>query len=183
MKTIFTIILFVFVSFSTGFSADVEHHNYSILNDHFDISKDGNSIIITCDDDDTEVEFTENNNLIVNGKKYDLNRKQRKMVKHFKEEAGDFIYTAEKLGIEAAKIGVEGVEIGVRAIAEALDNLFDGDLDDDEFLDEKHIKEIEKAAKKLEKKAEKLEESLENLEELHADLVKEIEPLQNIAWY
>ncbi len=165
-------------------------HNFQCNGKHFFMDKvnveiDDDKIILSnkCDKDET-VEFNDNYELIVNGEKVDLNKKQQELVEEFYTLSFDLIEQAQKIGIEGAKIGVDGAALGLSAVANVI-RLLSPDYSSDDFERdmEKKSKKLEKKAERLEKKAEKLEVIVEYLEDIRDELKETTPELHDLDWF
>ncbi|MBN2410992.1 DUF2884 family protein, partial [candidate division KSB1 bacterium] len=153
--------------------------------DDVNVEIDDDKIILSnkCDEDET-VEFNDNYELIVNGEKVDLNKRQQELVEEFYTLSFDLIEEAQKIGIEGAKIGVEGATLGLTAVANVL-RLLSPDYSSDDFERdmEKKSKKLEKKAERLEKKAEKLEVIVDFLGDIRDELKETTPELRDLYWF
>jgi hypothetical protein len=159
--------------------------NFVSCLEHVDMDLDGNSLIITCEEDENcYVRITEEYRIFVNDEEIEVSKRNKKLVKTYYENAVSLIKNAERLGYEGAKIGIHGASLGLKAVAGVAEAMFtEYELKDLEKDLEKQAKEIEKEAEKLEVKAELLEEIAVELEELHYELKEKIPDLNELDWF
>jgi ribosome-associated translation inhibitor RaiA len=142
------------------------------------------SIIFSHDDGDETVEITEDAELIVNGKRVNLDRRERELVEEYYATFNDIMNEAKSIGIQGAKVGVKGAAIGIKAALGVIMTLSaDCDREDLEESLEKEGEKLERAAKKLEKRAKRLEKRVESLERLHGKLRREVDELDELGWF
>jgi hypothetical protein len=164
------------------------HHDHFFDHDNdvsFDL--DDGTLIITYERgrrSRSEVEFTEEYELFIDGDEVELNESQRKLVREFYDQSMDIVDYAKEIGWEGAKIGVEGAKLGARAIGCLFKLLSPGyDSDDMEDEMERAAERIEERAEILEEKAEFIEDMVEDLDDIADEMCDEIPELDDLGWF
>ncbi len=151
--------------------------------DNINIEFDNRDLIMTNQYRGGKVRITPEYDLYVNGKKIEMDDRQRKTVQEFYEMMFDFTDYAVDLGIEGAKIGVSGAALGISALGKVFRLLSDDyDTEDLEHEMEREAAKIERKAEKLEKRADEVEWMAEELQDLYGDMEREFVELRDLRW-
>jgi len=152
--------------------------DYNVRIDHGDI------ILIGKDRDRTEVVFTKDNKLLIDGREIELNDRQQELVNEYHQTFDEMLKEATQLGIRGAAIGVGGAMLGMQAmgglVKAALTSYELEDLEDD--LDAK-ADELQEVADQLEEDAKVIESMADDLDDIRYELAKETPELKRIRWF
>ncbi|HEX9933562.1 MAG TPA: hypothetical protein VGB38_00075 [bacterium] len=188
MKSI-TCLLMSFIAAFAPLAAR-EHHVSSRcspnieLHDGCRLSLNHGSIIFTDRWEDGEVEITEENGLIVNGRTVDLDPVQQDLVREYRSQVESVWHDAKKIGMEGAKVGVEGAKLGITAAVNVVRLIAPGYDEDDFDRDMEEAEDrLEARADALEKRADKLEKQVDTLKDLHERLKEAVPELERLEWF
>ncbi|MHB2147866.1 DUF2884 family protein [Calditrichota bacterium LG25] len=148
--------------------------------DDFNIELDEKNILIKLDSAPwTEIKITENSDLLINGERIDLDRREQKLVAEYYDQTMALIQNAKKLGFESVKLALEAIaKTSLYGISALVGEVF-GDYDAEEEL-EKVTEEMDKKARSLELRGKKLEKMGDQLQKLHAELFWNVKPLRQL---
>jgi len=183
-------LLMVACVFAADPEPDQEHHERQFGDNDMSFDNvrvridDSSIILINKENDDESVEFTDDYELLIDGEKIDLDRKQQKLVEEFHTMTFDLIDEAKKIGLEGAKVGISGAALGLVAVGNVF-KLLSPDYDSEDFEREmeEEAEKLEKKAEKLEEKAEALEDMADELDEIRDDLQDITPELQDYEWF
>jgi len=151
--------------------------------DDVNIDIEGDDIIMTNRHRGDEVKITHEYDLIINGKKIEMDEHQRQLVKEFYHNMLDLTEYAAVIGVEGAKIGARGAALGISAIGKVFRLLDENyDTDDLEREVEREAHKIERDAARLEKKADEIEWMADELENLYGKMEREFVELRDLHW-
>ncbi len=132
---------------------------------------------ITFKNDGSEVKFTSDNEIFVDGKKIKLNAKQKRLV-------GEFNETFMELIEKAKDIGLEGVELGKDGVSSAFEAMFsETELKEVEAKLEAKASKLEAKGEVLEKKAKVLEKIGNHLKDMKDELKNKVPELSKLDWF
>jgi hypothetical protein len=130
------------------------------------------------------VEISADFELTVNGREVDTDRKDRRLLKAYYEQAEEIEEVAMQLGMEGARIGIKGAAIGIGALGKVLRLLSsDYDTEDLEAEIEAEAEAIELEAEGIEEAAEVLEDWVDDLEDIGDELQDRIPELDDLDWF
>ncbi len=151
--------------------------------DDINIDIKGDDIIMTKRHRGDEVKITHEYDLIINGKKVEMDDRQRELVKDFYHNMIDLTEYAAVIGAEGAKIGARGAVIGISALGKVF-KLLDSDYDTEDLEREveHEARGLERDAARLEKKADQIEWMADELENLYGEMEREFIELRELHW-
>lgn len=139
---------------------------------------------ITFKNDGSEVKFTKDSELFIDGEKIKLNGKQKRLISEFNSTFMDLIEEAKEIGLEGVELGKEGVELGLEAVSGAFEAMFsETELKDIEAEMEAKASEIEAKGEVLEKKAKVLEKMGNHLKDMKNEIKDKIPELSKLDWF
>jgi hypothetical protein len=158
-------------------------HSHHLNGIDIDID-DGTLIMKGSGGYDGVIEITEDYELLVNGRKVNLNTEQKELVADYYDNFMFVVDEAKLIGLEGAGIGWEGAKLGFSALG-CVFKLLSTDYDEDDMEREMEAKAelLEERAEILEEHAEELEEVAEQLEDIFYDMEEEIQEIKELEWY
>ncbi len=139
---------------------------------------------ITFKNDGSEVKFTSDNEIFVDGKKIKLNAKQKRLVGEFNETFMELIEKAKDIGLEGVELGKDGVELGLDAVSSAFEAMFsETELKEVEAKLEAKASKLEAKGEVLEKKAKVLEKIGNHLKDMKDELKNKVPELSKLDWF
>jgi hypothetical protein len=188
-KGLVILVLAAVLALASAGLAGKNHHEISFFDgniynsDEINIDIDHESVIITNDEEDGEIEITDDYELYVDGKLIKTDKRQRQLLVEYHTLVMDIKDYAVDIGKEGARIGIEGARIGLQAVGGVVKMIFtdydEDDLDDD--LD-RATERLEARAELLEDRADKIEDMAEDLDDMYYDLEKEIPAIADLHW-
>ncbi|KAA3600958.1 MAG: DUF2884 family protein [Calditrichaeota bacterium] len=139
---------------------------------------------VTFKNDGSEVKFTSDNEIFIDGEKIKLNSKQKRLVGEFNETFLELLEKVKDIGLEGVELGKDGVELGLEAVSGAFEAMFsDSELEDVEADLEKKANELEVKGEILEKKAKALEKVGDHLKDMKDEIKDKVPELGKLDWF
>lgn len=151
--------------------------------DDINIEIDDGDIILRHIDTDEDVIFTNEYELIVNGKKVIATQAQQEIIEEFYDTFFETVEKVTEIAYEGAAIGWEGAKLGLKAIAKVFKLLHpEYDANDLENEMEVEAEKLEERAEVIEEMADKIEDLVDHLEDLFYEMEDSIPEVASLDW-